>query len=98
MRTRLAALSWTASTDNVRVTGYDAYRAPGTLLGPSGQVTFTGGGGCTAAATVQSRRSSGYVVASYNRALGPDASTAFGLQARRPNGRTTVPSGHSCAN
>ncbi|HUR05794.1 MAG TPA: fibronectin type III domain-containing protein [Nonomuraea sp.] len=145
-----ATLNWAASTDNVRVTGCDVYRAPGTLLGQSatnsitlsgltpatayqvyvrardavgnvsgqsGQVTFTtltggGGGGCTAAATVQSQWSSGYVVhpvtvtytggaarnLSYNGALGPNASTAFGFQAGRPNGQTTVPSGYTCAN
>ncbi|MEU7741334.1 cellulase family glycosylhydrolase [Nonomuraea sp. NPDC049158] len=178
-----ATLSWPASTDNVRVTGYDVYRAPSTLLGQSatnsitlsgltpatayqvyvkardaagnvsgqsGQVTFTtlsggAGGGCTAVATVQSQWSGGYVVQpvtvtntsgaaktswtvtftlpaghvltgswnaavtvsgqtvtarnlSYNGALGPNASTAFGFQAGRPNGQTTVPSGYTCAN
>ncbi|WP_219469889.1 cellulase family glycosylhydrolase, partial [Nonomuraea rhizosphaerae] len=88
-----ATLTWTASTDNVRVTGYDVYQAPSTSLGQSatnsitltgltpataytvfvkardaagnvsgesGRVTFTTlpggtGGGCTAAATVQSQ-------------------------------------------
>ena len=35
---------------------------------------------------------------SYNGALGPNASTAFGFQASRPNGQTTVPSGYTCAN
>ncbi|MBT2234566.1 hypothetical protein [Nonomuraea sp. NEAU-A123] len=44
MRTRLAAMNRTACTDNVRVTGYDVYRAPGTLLGRSAtnSITLTG--------------------------------------------------------
>jgi lysophospholipase L1-like esterase/chitodextrinase len=42
-----ATLSWTASTDNVRVTGYDIFRAPGanggtfTSVGSSSTVSFT---------------------------------------------------------
>jgi lysophospholipase L1-like esterase/chitodextrinase len=42
-----ATLSWTASTDNVRVTGYDIFRAPGASggtfasIGTSSTVTFT---------------------------------------------------------
>jgi cellulase/cellobiase CelA1 len=39
-----ATLSWTASTDNVGVAGYDVYRSPSTLLGQSAtnSITLTG--------------------------------------------------------
>ncbi|WP_230686343.1 GDSL-type esterase/lipase family protein [Catellatospora vulcania] len=44
-----ATLAWTASTDNVRVTGYDVYRAPGSggsfaLVGTSPTSSFTDSG------------------------------------------------------
>jgi mannan endo-1,4-beta-mannosidase len=179
-----ATLTWTASTDNVGVAGYDVYTSTGTSLGStatnsitltglsagtayqvyvkardaagnqSGQspaASFTtlsgggGGGGCSAAGTVQSQWSNGYVLQpvtvtntgtsaktswtvtftlpaghtvtgfwnaavtvsgqtvtaknlGYNGTLGPNASTGFGLQAGRPTGNTSVPSGYTCAN
>ncbi|MFC4118693.1 cellulase family glycosylhydrolase [Nonomuraea zeae] len=178
-----ATLTWTASTDNVGVAGYDVYTSTGTSLGSTAtnSITLTGlsaatayqvyvkardaagnqsaqsptasfttlsgggGGGCTAAGTVQSQWGNGYVVQpvtvtntstsaktswtvtftlpaghtltgswnaavtvsgqtvtaknlSYNGTLAPNASTSFGLQAGRPNGNTSVPSGYTCAN
>ncbi|MFB9202385.1 cellulase family glycosylhydrolase [Nonomuraea spiralis] len=33
----------------------------------------------------------------YNGTLAPDAATSFGIQAGRPNGDTSVPSGYTCA-
>ncbi|WP_345561386.1 cellulase family glycosylhydrolase [Nonomuraea rosea] len=178
-----ATLTWTASTDNVGVAGYDVYTSTGTALGStatnsialtglsaatayqvyvkardaagnqsaqSPAASFTtlsggGGGGCTAAGTVQSQWGTGYVVQpvtvtntstsaktswtvtftlpaghtltgswnaavtvsgqtvtaksmGYNGTLAPNASTSFGLQASRPTGNTSVPSGYTCAN
>jgi mannan endo-1,4-beta-mannosidase len=55
-----ATLSWIASTDNVGVTGYDVYRAPGTsggtfsLVGSTGTTTFTDTG-LTASTTYRYR-------------------------------------------
>ncbi|MEV0379248.1 cellulose binding domain-containing protein [Nonomuraea sp. NPDC050643] len=34
---------------------------------------------------------------SYNGSLPPNAGTSFGYQVSRPNGNTSVPSGHTCA-
>ncbi|MFC4011913.1 cellulase family glycosylhydrolase [Nonomuraea purpurea] len=34
----------------------------------------------------------------YNGTLGPNASTSFGVQASRPSGNTSLPSGYACAN
>ncbi|MGW0191875.1 cellulase family glycosylhydrolase [Nonomuraea sp. NPDC003201] len=179
-----ANLSWTASTDNVGVTGYDVYTSTGTSLGSTAtnSITLTGlspattyqvyvkardaagnqsaasptasfttlsgggtGGGCTATGTVQSQWGTGYVVQpvtvtntststksswtvtftlpaghtltgswnaavtvsgqtvtaknlSYNGTLAPNAGTSFGVQASRPSGNTSVPSGYTCAN
>ncbi|NUO97577.1 MAG: cellulase family glycosylhydrolase [Nonomuraea sp.] len=177
-----ATLTWTASTDNVGVTGYDVYTSTGTPLGATAtnSITLTGlsastpyqvyvkardaagnqssasptasfttlsgggGGGCTATGTAQSQWNGGYVLQpvtvtntgtsaksgwtvtftlpaghtltgswnaavtvsgqtvtaknlSYNGTLGAGASTSFGLQASRPNGDTSVPSGYTCA-
>ncbi|MBB5873068.1 mannan endo-1,4-beta-mannosidase [Allocatelliglobosispora scoriae] len=180
-------LGWTASTDNVGVTGYDILRAPGAsggsfaVVGSSTTTSFTntgltasttyryqvrakdaagnlsavsstlsvmtssggGGGGCTATGTAQSTWSNGYVLQpvtvtntgtatitswtvtvtlpaghaltgswnatfttsgqvvtaksiSWNGTLAPGASTSFGLQASRPNGDTSLPTGYTC--
>ncbi|MEV4169301.1 cellulase family glycosylhydrolase [Nonomuraea sp. NPDC049709] len=123
--------------------------AAGNQSGPSPAVSFTTTGapvgGCTAAGTVQSQWSTGYVVQpvtvtntsttartgwtvtftlpaghtvtgywnavvtvsgqtvtaknlSYNGTLAPNTGTTFGLQAGRPTGDTSIPSGYTCAN
>ena len=62
------ALSWTASTDNVGVTGYDVYRGT-TLVGSSTTTSFTATGLTAATAysfTVQAKDAAGNVSAASN--------------------------------
>ncbi|TMR98732.1 cellulase family glycosylhydrolase [Nonomuraea basaltis] len=120
-----ATLTWTASTDNVGVTGYDVYTSAGTSLGatatnsitltglspatpyqvyvrardaagnqssPSPTASFTtltgGGGGCTAAGTVQSQWSTGYVAQATVTNTSTSTQTSWTVTFTLPAGHT----------